>query len=88
MATLIVRNLDDELVRRLKARARCRGHSAEAEHRRILEAALRPRETMAETIGRWLAMDGYFESDEIEAARGAVDQAIRYPDLADESSVP
>jgi hypothetical protein len=33
-------------------------------------------------------MDGYFESDEIEAARGAVDQAIRYPDLADESSVP
>ena len=37
-----MRNLDDELVRRLKERARAHGRSAEAEHRRILEEALRP----------------------------------------------
>ena len=43
MAQLIVRNLDQELVRRLKMRAVLHGCSAEAEHRAILEAALRPR---------------------------------------------
>lgn len=48
MASLVVRNLDDELVRRLKERARAEGRSAEAEHRRILEAALRPRRSGAE----------------------------------------
>ena len=42
MASLIVRRLDDDLVRRLKARALAQGRSAEAEHRAILEAALRP----------------------------------------------
>jgi plasmid stability protein len=42
MASLIVRRLDDDLVRRLKARALAHGRSAEAEHRAILEAALRP----------------------------------------------
>ena len=41
MASLVVRNLDDDLVRRLKERARAHGRSAEAEHRRILEEALR-----------------------------------------------
>lgn len=40
MAQLIVRNVDDEVVRRLKLRAAERGHSAEAEHREILKAAL------------------------------------------------
>lgn len=48
MASLVVRNLDEELVRRLKERARAEGRSAEAEHRRILEAALRPRRSGAE----------------------------------------
>jgi plasmid stability protein len=42
VATLIVRQLDDELVRRLKQRASAHGRSAEAEHRAILEEALRP----------------------------------------------
>jgi plasmid stability protein len=42
MASLIVRRLDEDLVRRLKARALAHGRSAEAEHRAILEAALRP----------------------------------------------
>jgi plasmid stability protein len=42
MATLLVRELDDELVRLLKQRAKSHARSAEAEHRSILEAALRP----------------------------------------------
>ena len=41
MAQLIVRNLDDDLVRRLKARAASHGRSAEEEHRVILRGALR-----------------------------------------------
>ena len=48
MANLLVRKLDDELVRRLKARAQAHGRSTEAEHRAILEEALRPARTGAE----------------------------------------
>ena len=44
MAQLTVRNLDAHLVRRLKIRAAENDRSAEAEHRAILEAALRPSE--------------------------------------------
>ena len=40
MAQLIVRNLDQELVARLKLRAAEHGRSAEAEHREILRRAL------------------------------------------------
>lgn len=40
MADLLVRNLDDALVRKLKQRAAQHARSAEAEHRVILEAAL------------------------------------------------
>ncbi|MFI5181440.1 MAG: DNA-binding protein [Thermoanaerobaculia bacterium] len=43
MAQLIVRNLSDDVVRGLKVRAALHGRSAEAEHRRILEEALRAR---------------------------------------------
>ncbi len=43
MAQLIVRNLDDELVRALKLRAARKRRSAEAEHREILREALVPR---------------------------------------------
>lgn len=42
MAQLIVRNIDETLVRKLKQRASRRGCSAEAEHRSILRAALQP----------------------------------------------
>lgn len=48
MANLLVRKLDDDLVRRLKQRAREHGRSAEAEHRAILEAALKPSRTGAD----------------------------------------
>jgi antitoxin FitA len=40
MASLSVRNLDDDLVARLKRRAARHGHSAEAEVREILRQAL------------------------------------------------
>ena len=40
MANLIVRNVDDEVVKALKARAGMHGVSAEAEHRKILESVL------------------------------------------------
>lgn len=40
MATLTVRNLDGDIVRRLRLRAAQNGRSAEAEHREILRSAL------------------------------------------------
>jgi len=39
---LVVRNLDEEVVRALKLRAARHGRSAEAEHREILRQALLP----------------------------------------------
>jgi plasmid stability protein len=40
MADLLVRGVDEEVVRALKAQAGAHGRSAEAEHREILAAAL------------------------------------------------
>jgi plasmid stability protein len=40
MAQLIVRNLEEEVVRKLKLRAARHGRAAEAEHREILREAL------------------------------------------------
>jgi antitoxin FitA len=40
VATLTVRNLEDDVVRRLRVRAAEHGRSAEAEHRDILRTAL------------------------------------------------
>lgn len=42
MAELIVRNVDEELVRELTLRATRNGQSAEEEHRQILRHALTP----------------------------------------------
>jgi plasmid stability protein len=42
MAQLTVRNVDDAIAAALKERAAKAGRPAEAEHRRILEEALRP----------------------------------------------
>ncbi len=42
MSQLIVRNLDEDLVQRLRMRAAEHGRSAEEEHRQILKLALRP----------------------------------------------
>ncbi len=40
MAQLLVRNIDEEVVRKLRVRAAMHGRSAEAEHREILRQAL------------------------------------------------
>ena len=47
MATLTVRNLDDDLVKRLRVRAAEHGRSAEAAHREILRATLAGSERQA-----------------------------------------
>jgi antitoxin FitA len=45
VAQLIVRNLDPEIIHRLKLRAAQHGRSMEAEHREILRQALLPPES-------------------------------------------
>lgn len=51
MASLIVRNVDDEIVKALKIRAGEKGISAEAEHRNLLaDALLTPRRRSFEEI--------------------------------------
>lgn len=53
MGQLIVRSLDDRIIQALKQRAARSGRSAEAEHRAILEQALRPEtESFAEATAR------------------------------------
>jgi plasmid stability protein len=57
---LIVRRVDDELVRRLKLRAARHGRSAEAEHREILRQALavEPGEKFKEVASRLRELTG------------------------------
>lgn len=53
MGQLLVRGLDDEVVALIRQRAAANGRSVEAEHRAILEAAVRPSgETLIETSRR------------------------------------
>ena len=65
MPDLIVRGVDEALVRALKARARACGRSAEAEHRAILASALSgPRKrSFAEVLAAMpdVGRDGDFE---------------------------
>jgi plasmid stability protein len=42
MGQLIVRNLEEDLVQRLKRRAAANGRSTEEEHRQLLRQVLRP----------------------------------------------
>jgi len=58
MAQLVVRNIEDGLVARLKLRAAQHGRSAEAEHREILRQALteEPRRSFKELAARVRAM--------------------------------
>jgi plasmid stability protein len=55
MGQMLVRNVDDEVVRRIRKRAAAHGRSVEAEHRAILESAVRlPDEPPAEVARRFL----------------------------------
>ena len=71
MTQLLVRKLDEDLVRRLKERAARAGRSAEAEHRLILEQALRPgKPSFAERARRHReALRGRAHSDSAELIR-------------------
>ncbi len=42
MAQLLVRNVPDDVIAALRRRAKANGRSVEAEHRVVLEAALKP----------------------------------------------
>lgn len=69
MAQLIVRNLDDEIVRELKVRAARHGRSAEAEHREILRQALRPSEPRKSLKELLLAMPDVGDDADFERLR-------------------
>ncbi|MCC7127164.1 MAG: DNA-binding protein [Acidobacteria bacterium] len=65
MAQLMVRNVDEAVVRALKRRAAKRNHSAEQEHRDILERALMQprRRSLAEVLA---AMPDAGDDDDFE----------------------
>lgn len=82
MATLIVRKLDEDLVQRLKARAKAHGRSAEAEHRAILQDVLAPKKTMSGAeLWRALRGEGPFFDDEMIAAMESTHGPAKAPDL-------
>ncbi len=72
VADLLVRGVDDEVIRALKERAGAHGHSAEAEHRAILAAALaKPRKrSFAEILAAMpdVGLDADFERSKATAA--------------------
>ncbi len=73
MADLLVRGVDEELVRALKEQAGAHGRSAEAEHREILAAALvRPRRcSFAEVLRSMPAVGADTDFERVDAAREA-----------------
>jgi plasmid stability protein len=78
MPDLLVRGVDDDIVRALKERAGAHGRSAEAEHRAILAAALaRPRRrAFAEVLASMPAVG-------VDADFERVDSAERSPHVFD-----
>lgn len=76
MADLLVRGIDEALVKALKERAVMHGRSAEAEHREILAAALRrPRKrTFAAVLA---AMPNVGEDEDFER----VESTAKAPDV-------
>ena len=76
MPNLLVRNVDDDLVRALKERAGANGRSVEAEHREILADALhKPRKlSFAEVLALMpdVGLDSDFERAESSAEASPV----------------
>ncbi|TFB72745.1 plasmid stabilization protein [Cryobacterium glaciale] len=62
MAAITVRNLDDEVQRRLKRRAAANNQSMEAEARSILSAAV----TGGDFARAWVAATAEFRSDDLK----------------------
>jgi plasmid stability protein len=88
MATLIVRQVDEELVRELKERAKRYGRSAEAEHRLLLRKALtRPQGSAAELWKRLSERAPDLTDAEWEKVDRAIRQAQgRHDDEAEEAA--
>jgi len=76
MAQLIVRRLDQELVRRLKIRAARHGRSMEAEHRGILEQALLEREPIETLKELLLAIPQVGEDTDFERPQDKGREAV------------
>ena len=75
MGQLIVRGLDDQVIQTLKQRASRVGRSAEAEHRAILEHALRPEiETFANAAARLRARTARQTTDSADLIRADRDR--------------
>jgi len=73
MANLLVRGVDEEIVRALKERAGLHGRSAEAEHRQILAAALvgPRRRSFAEVLGSMPEVGFDSDFERINSTRAA-----------------
>lgn len=70
MGQLIVRGLDDAIIQALKQRAQRMGRAAEAEHRTILEQALRPEtESFADAAARMRARTSPQTTDSADIVR-------------------
>lgn len=69
MAQLIVRNLDDEIVVRLRQRAARHRRSTEAEHREILREVLLPQRRRSSLKEHLLAMPDAGDDDDFERLR-------------------
>lgn len=67
MAQLIVRNLNDGILRRLKVRAAQNGRSAEAEHREILKEVLMSPRNMRSLRDLLFAMPEVGDDDDFDA---------------------
>jgi plasmid stability protein len=65
---LILRNLEEEVVRELKLRAAQHGHTAEAEHREILRQALLPQKAKGSLKDLLLAMPAEGDDDDFTRA--------------------
>jgi len=68
VADLIVRDVDEELVAALTARAEAHGRSPEAEHRAILYAALKP-PSVGDSLMDWLRAMPELTDEELERPR-------------------
>jgi plasmid stability protein len=73
MADLLVRGVDEEIVRALKERAGKHGRSAEAEHREILAAALAlpRRRSFAEVLASMPDVGADADFERVESGKAA-----------------
>jgi len=69
MGQLIVRNIEDDIVRALKRRAAKQGRSAEAEHREILREVLREEQARPSFKAFLLSMPNVGRDEDFEAPR-------------------